>query len=83
MGHARPDPPGVSIEVCVVPVVDEDPLVGPACRSTLADCGELLQWLTSTLTLTVDGSSLQRLLGKARQAYDLRPVWSDSSPYLL
>ena len=66
MGHARPDPPGVSIEVCVVPVVVEHPLVAPAWGSTLADCGELLQWLTSTLTLTVDESSLQRLLGKAR-----------------
>ena len=31
----------------------------------------------------VDKSSLQRLLGKARQAYDLRPDWSDSSPSLL
>ena len=58
MGHARLDPPGVSIEVCVVPVVVDDPLVAPAWGSTLADCGELLQWLTSTLTLTMDESSL-------------------------
>ena len=83
MGCARPDPPGVSIEESVVPLVVDDSLVAPAWGSTLADCGELLQWLTSTLTLTVDESSLQRLLGKARQAYDLRPDWSDSSPYLL
>ena len=70
MGHARPDPPGASVEV---PVIVVDSLVAPAWGSTIADCGEFLQWLTSTLTLMVDQSSLQRLLGKARQAYDLRP----------
>ena len=57
--------------------------MAPAWGSTLADGGELLQWLTSTLTLMVDESSLQRLLDKARQAYDLRPDWSDSSPSLV
>ena len=83
MGHARPDPPGAAVEVRVIPDVVDDPLVAPAWGSTLLDCGKLLQWLRSTLTLMVDESSLQRLLGKARRAYDLRPDWSDSSPSLL
>jgi len=82
-GGARPALLGASAEACVVPVVVDDPPLAPAWGSILADCGELLHWLTSTLTLTADESSLQLLLDKARQAYGLRPDWSDASPSLL